>query len=70
MNRRRFLGAAGAGAAALVAGCDYSLSDGVLNACHAGMPPHLRTHALVAAACRAPGRRGRQARAAGAGGCV
>jgi len=51
-SRRRFLGAAGAGAAALVAGCDYSLSGGLLNACHAGVPPHLRTHALVAAAWR------------------
>jgi len=51
-SRRRFLGAAGAGAAALVAGCDYSLSGGILNACHAGVPPHLRTHALVAAAWR------------------
>ena len=52
VNRRRFLGAAGAGAAALAAGCDYSLSGGLLNACHAGVPPHLRTHALVAAAWR------------------
>ncbi len=51
MNRRRFLGAAGAtGAAGLLGGCDFSLTQGLLNACHADMPQHLRTHALVAAA--------------------
>jgi mannonate dehydratase len=48
MNRRRFLGVAGA--ASLLGGCDLSFSDGIFNACHAEMPPHLRTHALVAAA--------------------
>ena len=48
MNRRSFLGAAGA--AGLLGGCDLSFSDGILNACHAVMPQHLRTHALVAAA--------------------
>ena len=48
MNRRRFLGVAGA--AGLLGGCDFSFSDGIFNACHAVMPQHLRTHALVAAA--------------------
>jgi mannonate dehydratase len=50
MNRRQFLGALGA--AGLVAGCDFSLGDGVFNACGARLPDRLRTHALVAAAWR------------------
>ena len=41
-----------AGAAGAVAGCDFSLADGVFNACGAVMPDRLRTHALVAAAWR------------------
>jgi len=48
MNRREFLGALGA--AGVVAGCDFSLADGVFNACGARLPDRLRTHALVAAA--------------------
>ena len=48
MNRRQFLGAIGA--ESLVAGCDFSLADGVFNACGARLPDRLRTHALVAAA--------------------
>jgi hypothetical protein len=48
MNRRQFLGAIGA--AGLVAGCDFSVVDGVFNACGARLPERLRTHALVAAA--------------------
>lgn len=51
MNRRRFLGAVGAaGTAGLLGGCDFSLTQGILNACYADLPQHLRTHALVAAA--------------------
>ena len=50
MNRRHFLGALGA--AGVVAGCDFSLADGVFNACGARLPDRLRTHALVAAAWR------------------
>ena len=50
MNRRQFLGALGA--AGVVAGCDFSLADGVFNACGARLPDRLRTHALVAAAWR------------------
>ena len=50
MNRREFLGALGA--AGVVAGCDFSLADGVFNACGARLPDRLRTHALVAAAWR------------------
>ena len=50
MNRREFLGAIGA--AGVVGGCDFSLADGVFNACGARLPDRLRTHALVAAAWR------------------
>jgi mannonate dehydratase len=50
VNRRHFLGALGA--AGVVAGCDFSLADGVFNACGARLPERLRTHALVAAAWR------------------
>ena len=39
MQRRTLLGAAGA---ALLAGCDLSLRDGVLNKCMAELPPELR----------------------------
>ena len=46
MNRRAFLAAA----AAMLAGCDFSVADGLFNACAARMPERLRTHALVAAA--------------------
>ena len=46
MNRRAFLHAA----AAMLAGCDFSVADGLFNACAARTPERLRTHALVAAA--------------------
>lgn len=53
MDRRRFLGAsAAAGAGLLMAGCDFSLRDGVRNACLAELPADLREHPLVAAAWR------------------
>jgi mannonate dehydratase len=49
MKRRGFVGA-GAAAALMVAGCDFTLRDGVLNACRAELPPALRDHPLVQAA--------------------
>ncbi len=57
MKRRGFIGAGlgvGAGAAAglLLTGCDFSLRDGVLNACAPELPPDLREHPLVQAAWR------------------
>ncbi|HMN76372.1 MAG TPA: hypothetical protein PKC97_09920 [Burkholderiaceae bacterium] len=45
MKRRALLGAAGA--TALLAGCDFSLRDGVFNACLAGLPAELHEHPLV-----------------------
>ena len=51
MKRRRFLGA-GAAAGLLLGGCDFSLRDGVFNACRAELPPDLRDHPLVEAAWR------------------
>ena len=42
----------GAAAGLLLAGCDFSLRDGVLNACGAELPPALREHLLVQAAWR------------------
>jgi predicted TIM-barrel fold metal-dependent hydrolase len=45
-RRRRFLGA-GAAAGLLLAGCDLSLRDGVLNQCLAELPPQLRDDARV-----------------------
>jgi uncharacterized protein len=53
MNRRRFLGlSAATGAGLLTAGCDFSLRDGVLNACGAELPADLRDHPLITAAWR------------------
>jgi len=46
MQRRTLLGAAGA---ALLAGCDLSLRDGVLNKCIAELPPELRADPRIAA---------------------
>jgi uncharacterized protein len=51
MNRRGFLGA-GCAASALATGCDFSLRDGVFNACRAELPADLRDHPLVSAAWR------------------
>lgn len=51
MKRRVFLGAACA-ATALAAGCDFSLRDGLRNACRDGLPDDLREHPLVLAAWR------------------
>ncbi len=52
-SRRRFLQAAGAaGAATLLGSCDFTFVHGLFNPCYAGVPPHLRTHELVAAAWR------------------
>ncbi len=51
MKRRRFL-AAGAFAGALVSGCDFSLRDGVFNACRAELPADLKDHPMVLAAWR------------------
>jgi mannonate dehydratase len=47
MRRRGFLGL---GAAALLAGCDFTLRDGIFNACLAELPAELRDHPLIAAA--------------------
>jgi uncharacterized protein len=52
VNRRRFLGATAAIAAAFGSGCELAVSDGIFNACRARMPERLATHALVAAAWR------------------
>jgi len=49
MNRRGFLGAA---SSLLLAGCDFSLRDGVFNDCKAELPADLRDHSLVQAAWR------------------
>lgn len=49
MNRRGFLGAA---SSLLLAGCDFSLRDGVFNACEVELPADLRDLALVQAAWR------------------
>ena len=46
MRRRAFLGA-GAAAGLLLAGCDLSLRDGVLNKCIAELPPELRNDARL-----------------------
>jgi len=51
LTRRGFLGA-GCAAAAMAAGCDFSLRDGVLNACRPELPADLRDHPIVAAAWR------------------
>lgn len=51
MKRRGFIGAS-AGAGLLLSGCDFSLRDGVLNACTAELPADLREHPLVQAAWR------------------
>ena len=53
MKRRHFLGAgAAAGAGLLLTGCDFSLRDGVFNACLAELPADLRDHPIVQAAWR------------------
>ena len=49
MKRRGFIGA-GAAAALLATGCDFSVRDGVLNVCRAELPPGLADHPLVQAA--------------------
>ncbi|MBT9491015.1 MAG: amidohydrolase [Paucibacter sp.] len=51
MKRRSLVGAA-AGAGLLLSGCDFSLRDGVLNACLPDLPADLREHPLVQAAWR------------------
>lgn len=51
MKRRRFL-AAGSVAGALMSGCDFSLRDGVFNACRAELPADLKDHPMVLAAWR------------------
>jgi len=50
MDRRRFLATLAAPLG--LAGCDFSLSDGVFNACATILPERLRTHPLVTAAWR------------------
>jgi mannonate dehydratase len=47
MRRRMLLGGAGAGL--LLAGCDLSVRDGVLNKCIAELPPELRSDSRIAA---------------------
>lgn len=48
MNRRRFLaGAAATAAIAPLAGCEFSVRDGVYNDCREGLPGALRGHPLV-----------------------
>lgn len=49
IGRRRLLLGAGA-ACGLLAGCDFSLRDGVFNACLAELPADLRAHPLIKAA--------------------
>ena len=49
MKRRLFLGA-GCAVGALASGCDFSLRDGVFNACRADLPTDLRDHPLVTSA--------------------
>ena len=49
MNRRSFLRLA-AGAVALASGCDFTLREGLRNACYPGLPRELASHPLVAAA--------------------
>lgn len=49
MKRRALLGAAGA-TALMLGGCEFTLRDGLLNECLAGLPPELREHPLVRAA--------------------
>lgn len=50
MKRRGFLGALVGGA--LLAGCDFSLREGLSNPCRATLPPALAQHPLVLAAWR------------------
>ncbi|EXI69748.1 MAG: putative metal-dependent hydrolase of the TIM-barrel fold protein [Candidatus Accumulibacter adjunctus] len=50
MKRRRLLLGAGAAACGLLAACDFSLRDGVFNACLAELPSDLREHPLVTGA--------------------
>jgi len=49
MNRRHFLGL---GAASLLTGCDFTLRDGLKNACEPPLSPNLHDHPLVLAAWR------------------
>jgi len=50
MNRRHFLGLSAA--ALLTSGCDFTVRQGIFNACLAQLPVELRNHALVQAAFR------------------
>ena len=50
IKRRRLLLGAGVGACGLLTGCDFSLRDGVFNACLAELPADLREHPLLTAA--------------------
>jgi len=51
MKRRYFIGA-GCAASLLATGCDFSLRDGVFNACRTDLPADLREHPLVLSAWR------------------
>ena len=48
--RRRLFSGAGCAAGMLASGCDFSLRDGIFNACRTDLPPELKNHALVQAA--------------------
>ncbi len=50
MKRRVFLGAGAAAAGLVLAGCDFSLRDGVFNQCVADLPADLRDSPLLRAA--------------------
>ena len=52
MIRRRFLSGAGAAVAGSLAGCNWSLREGLLDACLAAMPSDLAHHPLVEVAWR------------------
>ncbi|HVF63126.1 MAG TPA: amidohydrolase [Casimicrobiaceae bacterium] len=47
MNRRSFLRLAAPAALAGVPGCDFSVREGLFNACRAALPPLLQSHPLV-----------------------
>jgi mannonate dehydratase len=49
-KRRRLLLGASVAAGGLLAGCDFSLRDGIFNACLAELPADLREHPLVTSA--------------------
>ncbi|MFZ4535770.1 amidohydrolase family protein [Propionivibrio sp.] len=50
IKRRRLLLGASVAAGGLLTGCDFSLRDGVFNACLAELPAELREHPLITAA--------------------